>query len=143
MTPKRKRTLSLIVIFAIGMWLFWMGLNGWRISGLPAYYVGGIFLVVSIAGALGVNIWYGGALDPSLDDASIKKQGSVVKPHERDAPWNPYQVFGFVVIASSIIVGIILGLNWKRLKKAEWQVITILLSIIVPGLAIALALEAV
>jgi hypothetical protein len=59
---------------------------------------------------------------------------------ERHAPWNPYQIFGFVVIATTILVGIALGLNWKRLKKPEWQVITILLSIIVPGLAITLAL---
>jgi len=59
---------------------------------------------------------------------------------ERQAPWNPYQIFGFVVIATTVLVGIVLGLNWKRLKKPEWQVATILLSIIVPGSAITLAL---
>ncbi|MBK9924495.1 MAG: hypothetical protein IPP66_04310 [Anaerolineales bacterium] len=140
MTPKKKRTLTLIFIFAIGIWLLWIGLNGWRISGLPAYYVGALFLVAAIAGALGVNIWYGGVLDPRLDDASINNKAGGAKTNEQDAPWNPYQVLGFVVIATSIFVGIALGLNWKRLKKPEWQVITILLSIIVPGLAIALAL---
>lgn len=54
-------------------------------------------------------------------------------------PWNPYQMFGFVVIATTVVVGIILGINWKRLRKPEWQVITILLSILVPGLAILCA----
>jgi hypothetical protein len=140
MTPKQKRTLALVFISAFGMWLFWMGLNGWRINGMPAYYVGGMVLAVAIAGALGVNIWYGGLLDPRLDNAPINNKASGAKTNERDAPWNPYQILGFVVIASSIFVGIALGLNWKRLKKPEWQVITILLSIIVPGLAIALAL---
>ena len=140
MTSKQKRTLALIFIFAFGMWLCWAGINGWRINGLPAYYIGGIVLAVAIAGALGVNIWYGGVLDPRLDDAPINNKASVAKTNERDAPWNPYQILGFVVIASSIFVGIALGLNWKRLKKPEWQVITILLSIIVPGLAITPAL---
>lgn len=140
MEPKKKRTLALIFIFIFGMWLFWIGLNGWRISGIPAYYIGGAIIAVALAGALGVNIWRGGILDPRLDNAPINNKGNNTKATERHAPWNPYQILGFVVIASSIFVGIILGLNWKRLKKPEWQVTTILLSIIVPLLAIALAL---
>lgn len=28
---------------------------------------------------------------------------------EKSAPWNPYQIFGFVFIATSIVVGIILN----------------------------------
>ncbi len=60
--------------------------------------------------------------------------------NEKLAPWNPYQIFGLVFVATSVIVGIILGINWKRLRKPEWQTKTILLSIIVPALTITLAL---
>ena len=56
------------------------------------------------------------------------------------APWNPYQIFGFVFIATSILVGIVLGINWKRLRKPEWQMTTILLSVFVPVLTISLTL---
>ena len=55
-------------------------------------------------------------------------------------PWDPNRIFGFVVLVSSIVVGIVLGLNWRRLGKPEWVNKTILLSILIPGGSIALAL---
>ncbi len=58
----------------------------------------------------------------------------------RPVPWNPYRIVGFVFIVSAFVVGIVLGLNWKRLGKPEWQMETILLSILVPGAALVLAM---
>jgi hypothetical protein len=48
---------------------------------------------------------------------------------KRPTPWNPYRVFGMIIIISSVIVGIVLGLNWKGLGKPEWRFKTILLSL--------------
>jgi hypothetical protein len=55
-------------------------------------------------------------------------------------PWNPYRIFGMIVVLSSIVVGVLLGLNWKRLGKPQWSLKSILLSLLVNLGTIALAL---
>jgi hypothetical protein len=44
------------------------------------------------------------------------------------------------VVVSAIGVGIVLGLNWRRLGKPEWLIPTIALSILIPGIALAASL---
>lgn len=56
------------------------------------------------------------------------------------APWNPHRIVGYIILVSAIVVGIVLAFNWRRLGKPEWQARTIVLSLLIPGLAVALAL---
>lgn len=57
----------------------------------------------------------------------------------KPAPWEPYRLMSSFVYLTIFGAGIWLGLNWKRLEKPEWQMRTILLSIFLPLLMIALA----
>lgn len=75
--------------------------------------------------------------EPKTIPPSENKQAGVNK---QSAPWNPYQISGIMFFATTIVAGIVLGINWKRLGKPEWQFKTILLSIIIPGLAITFVL---
>jgi hypothetical protein len=55
-------------------------------------------------------------------------------------PGEPYRLMSYFVFLTVIGAGILLGLNWKRLGKPEWQGRTILLSIFLPVGMLALAL---
>lgn len=67
MTRRQERAGSLVVLFAFGGWLIYIGFNGWTMNHLPAQYFGYILVGGGILGLLGVNIWYGGILDPRHD----------------------------------------------------------------------------
>ncbi len=67
MTPRQKRAVALLCIFIAGGFFIWMGFDGWTIDALPAHYLGYLVIALGIAGLLGVNIWYGGPLDPRDD----------------------------------------------------------------------------
>jgi hypothetical protein len=56
------------------------------------------------------------------------------------APGEPYRLMSYFVFLTVIGAGILLGLNWKKLGKPEWQARTILLSILLPITMIALAI---
>jgi len=58
----------------------------------------------------------------------------------RPAPWEPYRIMSSFVFLTIFGAGIWLALNWKRLEKPEWQVRTILLSIFLPLIMIAIAI---
>jgi hypothetical protein len=47
--------------------IIYFGNTGLLIKGIPAQYIGYILLGVTGLGAGGVNIWYGGAIDPRFD----------------------------------------------------------------------------
>jgi hypothetical protein len=65
-TQQAKRYLTLVGIFAFSGWLVWLG-DEWRISTVPAHYVGYLIAAVGVAGLLGLNIWSGGPLDKRKD----------------------------------------------------------------------------
>ena len=71
---QRQRNTFSIFIVGLGIVLIFMGLDGWTIDSIPAYYVGPFFIIFRIVGMFGVNIWKGGILDPDNDppDPSIE-----------------------------------------------------------------------
>lgn len=58
---------SLFVFWCVALGMVYAGHQGWKIDLLPAHYLGYFFLLITILGTLGVNIWYGGPLDPRMD----------------------------------------------------------------------------
>jgi hypothetical protein len=56
------------------------------------------------------------------------------------SPWEPYRLMSYFVFLTVFGAGILLALNWKRLGKPEWQGKTMLLSIFLPLLMIAMAI---
>ncbi len=55
-------------------------------------------------------------------------------------PAEPYRLMAYFFFLTMIGAGILLGLNWKKLGKPEWQGRTILISIFLPVIIIALAI---
>ncbi len=55
-------------------------------------------------------------------------------------PGEPYRLMSYFVFLTVIGAGILLGLNWKKLGKPEWQGKTILISIFLPVIMIILAI---
>lgn len=51
-------------------------------------------------------------------------------------PQEPYRLFAYCFIITTIGAGILLGLNWKRLGKPEWVLRTISISIAIPIIVI-------
>lgn len=64
---RQKRAVALIGIFLASGFFIWLGAGGWTIHTVPAHYVGYLVSAIGIAGLLGINIWYGGPLDPRGD----------------------------------------------------------------------------
>ena len=58
---------SLVFFAAVSLFLIYEGHRGLLINFLPAQYLGYVFIGVAVLGMAGVNIWYGGPLDPRLD----------------------------------------------------------------------------
>ena len=56
------------------------------------------------------------------------------------SPWEPYRLMSYFLFLTVFGAGILLALNWKRLGKPEWQGKTMLLSIFLPAIMIALAI---
>jgi hypothetical protein len=56
------------------------------------------------------------------------------------SPWEPYRLMSYFVFLTVFGAGILLALNWKRLGKPEWQGKTMLLSVFLPLLMIAMAI---
>ena len=68
---RRKRRLwrmgSLVFVAGVAVGLVVAGNNGLVIESLPAQYLGYALIAVAGLGLAGVNIWFGGPLDPRLD----------------------------------------------------------------------------
>jgi hypothetical protein len=78
-SQQAKRYLCLVGIFAASGWFVWLG-DEWRISTVPAHYVGYLVAAIGVAGLLGVNIWVGGPLDKKIDaDAASKAKSTPPK----------------------------------------------------------------
>jgi len=58
---------SLVVIAATGASLIYYGHKGLLTNGIPAQFLGYAFLGMTVLGICGVNIWYGGPIDPRFD----------------------------------------------------------------------------
>jgi hypothetical protein len=68
MTRRHKRAGALVFLFAASGLFIYFGLRGWTLSSLPADYVGYLLAFFGVLGLCGVNIWYGGPLDPDDDE---------------------------------------------------------------------------
>lgn len=58
---------ALVFLVGVAACLVYFGNQGLRIDFLPAQYLGYFLLAFTALGAVGVNIWYGGPLDPRFD----------------------------------------------------------------------------
>lgn len=65
----RRGTLVVVALLAAGC--VCAGGRGWLLNDLPAQYVGYFLYAFAGAGMLGVNVWYGGPLDPRLDPSAL------------------------------------------------------------------------
>lgn len=75
-----------LVAFAIaGTVLIYQGRGGLLVNGLPAQYVGYLFLGATALGMCGVNIWYAGPIDPRFDPDNVNLVDSDTIP---DPPGN-------------------------------------------------------
>jgi hypothetical protein len=61
----RQGSLTFIAVAAIG--LAYYGRQGLMIDFLPAHYLGYFLMALAVLGMSGVNIWFGGPLDPRMD----------------------------------------------------------------------------
>lgn len=61
---------SLAFFAGVAAWLVYSGHRGLQVGFLPAQYFGYCFFVLAALGAAGVNIWYGGPLDPRIDPSA-------------------------------------------------------------------------
>ena len=71
---KQQRGMFLVFLFAAGLFLVVMGLFGWSVDSIPAYYLGALLLVFGAIGLCGVNIWKGGPFDPTHDPPEPRAQ---------------------------------------------------------------------
>jgi hypothetical protein len=73
MTRRTKRAIAQVFLLAFAGFLIVLGFSGWLVGPaggegvLPAQYLGFFLLAYGLLGLLGVNIWYGGPLDPRRD----------------------------------------------------------------------------
>lgn len=65
----RRGTLAVVALLAAGC--VYAGGRGWLLNDLPAQSVGYFLYAFAGAGMLGVNVWYGGPLDPRLDPPAV------------------------------------------------------------------------
>lgn len=61
----RQGALAVLALVAAGF--IYAGYQGLRLDFLPAQYLGYLLMAFTVAGAAGINIWYGGPLDPRRD----------------------------------------------------------------------------
>ncbi|HUE69451.1 MAG TPA: hypothetical protein VMP01_01070 [Pirellulaceae bacterium] len=61
----RRGALAVLAVVAAGF--IYAGFEGLRVDFLPAQYLGYLLMAFTVAGAAGINIWYGGPLDPRRD----------------------------------------------------------------------------
>jgi hypothetical protein len=73
-----------------------------------------------------------------MTDLQNQKDPVILK--KDSPPWDPYRAASWGFFISWAIAGIILAFNWKRLGKPNWFVPTILISILIPGLALGCTL---
>ncbi len=67
---QRWRAVSLFICSGVGIVLCYLGLQGWEVDGLPAYFIGALLLGFALLGTFGVNVWYSGPLDRRADPAA-------------------------------------------------------------------------
>lgn len=61
---KQQRTVIAVCLILVGAVLGVMGFDGWYVNHTPASIVGLVLAIAGILGLCGVNVWWGGALDP-------------------------------------------------------------------------------
>ncbi|WP_166820674.1 hypothetical protein [Thalassoroseus pseudoceratinae] len=75
----RWRLISLGFLLVVGLACVFAGHHGWEFESLPAYWLGYLLLLIAGLGAVGVNVWYGGPLDPRFDP-SLTDEDLVADP---------------------------------------------------------------
>ncbi len=87
---KRQRAMFLVFLFASGLALVVMGLYGWSVNFIPAYYLGASLIVFGVVGLCGVNIWKGGPYDVTLDPREPEPQARAGAGEEPSpGVWSP------------------------------------------------------
>lgn len=76
---ERWRAVSLGFLLVFGLVCVFAGHQGWQFDSLAADWLGYLLLVVAVLGAVGVNVWYGGPLDPRFDP-SLTDEDLVADP---------------------------------------------------------------
>lgn len=76
---RRWRSFALGFLLIFGLVCVFAGHQGWEIDAFPAYWLGYLLLVFAVLGAVGINIWYGGPLDPRFDP-SLTDEDLVADP---------------------------------------------------------------
>jgi hypothetical protein len=61
------RRVALAALVGFAACLVYFGNRGLRLDRIPAQYIGYFLLGFAALGAAGINIWYGGPLDPRMD----------------------------------------------------------------------------
>jgi hypothetical protein len=82
---KQIRTATAIGLIVLGTILGVMGFDGWYINHIPASLVGLILGVAGVLGLCGVNVWWGGVLDPRNDHPELPI-APVAPPQPPQAP---------------------------------------------------------
>ena len=86
---QRQRKIASFFIVGLGVVLIFMGLDGWTVDSVPAYYVGAFFVIFRIVGMFGVNIWKGGILDPNNDPPDLPKEMAGADSANNSGVWPP------------------------------------------------------
>lgn len=102
MKRRQVRGLCLICLFALGAFLLYDGLGGGGlVLGVSSQVVGFVLLAVGVLGVLGVNVWYGGPLDPRNDS---EPAAPVLTKRQAVADWGTRQVISSGALARSFWV---------------------------------------
>lgn len=67
MNRRHQRRAMLTFLFVVAGVMVLLGFNGWWVQGMPAQCLGYLLAALGVAEKFGVNIWYGGPLDPRDD----------------------------------------------------------------------------
>ncbi len=71
-------------------------------------------------------------LPAQVADPYAPSDTSSPMPPPHGKPWNPRTVFSWTFIASYILTGIVLGINWRRLGRPQWVWPTVLTACLGP-----------
>jgi len=70
----RWRRITIYGTILVAALLIYLGIRGVKMDFVPTQYIGCLLLAFVVADTFGVNVWYGGPLNPRHDPPSQKKE---------------------------------------------------------------------